>query len=93
MNWWVILLILIAIVFLFRMKHISHRFQFLIILIVILFLYISFSNVIQKNEIELNSISGMIVAGEAYFEWMQGAFQNTRTIVGNIIRTDWTSPS
>ncbi len=92
MNWWVILIIFVAIIILFKFKHVSHKFHLMVILIIILFFYISFSNILSRNEIEINSISGMAVAGEAYYDWMRHVFDNTRTIVGNVVRMDWSVP-
>jgi uncharacterized membrane protein YGL010W len=64
-----------------------------LILLLLLFVYISASIVISKNHIEIKSASGMITAGKAYFQWIGHVIDNTKTVVGNVIKMDWGVPT
>jgi len=92
----VIIFVLVAIAliyFVVQVRHMHSRLKITLIIMFVLFLYLSASIVISKNNIEVKSLNGMITAGKAYFHWIGNVIDNTKTIVGNAVKMDWSVSS
>lgn len=91
---WIILLLLGCVIYFFiKLNHIRSRFMITLILLFLLFLFLSSYIVIKKNNIEVKSFQGLVIAGEAYFKWLSQVFNNTKTLIGNAIKMDWSPKS
>ena len=92
MNWMLILLVVAVLFILFKLIHFRHFKQKVVVVFVVLlllFLVLTFSSVVQNNNINLKSPTGLAVAGKVYLSWFGSVFDNLKVITGNIIRMDW----
>jgi len=76
-----------------KVKHIKTKTVVLIILVFLLFFYFTGSKIIKDNHVDLKTFSGFVTAGKLYFIWMGNAFDNTKTIAGNVVNMDWNTNS
>jgi len=49
--------------------------------------------IIKENNMNLKSFDGIVGAGKLYFSWLGHAFENSRSILGNVIKMDWVGNS
>jgi energy-coupling factor transporter transmembrane protein EcfT len=88
---WVIIIAILLTYFIFKAKHVHNKFYLTSIIVLLIFFFISASIVISTNNIDVTSIDGMVTASKAYFRWVGNVIGNSRTIVGDAIRMDWSS--
>jgi len=87
---WIILAVLILLLFVFfKAKHLQHRAMILVLLLLVTFFYLTFSQVIEGNNINLNTSEGLAVAGKIYFSWLTHIFDNARVVAGNVVKMNW----
>ncbi len=87
---WIILLVLIAILFIFlKLKHLQHRIFLAVLIILIIFFYFSYTRLFADQNINLNSSEGLRKVGKIYISWLGEIFYKTKSIIGNVIKTDW----
>lgn len=67
----------------------KHQFTAVLIILLLLFLYITISDIVRANQIDLKSFDGLVNATKLYFIWLGNAFSNLKVIVGNVIHMDW----
>lgn len=72
-----------------EMKRFRHKVFAIALIALILFTYFSFTSVLNRNEIDLDSTQSLISAGKLYFSWLGTVFGNFRTITANAINLDW----
>lgn len=73
----------------FKFKHTQHRVYSIVLILLLLFFYVSGSQIIDKNNIELNSAEGIMAAGEVYLKWLGHALVNLKGLTGEAIKMDW----
>ena len=84
-----IVLLIIAIWIIIEIRRFRHKIFAIFLILLILFLYISTVVVFNEQEIDLNSVSGVVSATKLYFSWLGSAGGNLKTIVANVINLDW----
>jgi disulfide bond formation protein DsbB len=72
-------------------KRLKHKLFAFLLIGLILFTYISFTVVIQKHDIDLTTVSGMIEAGGLYFSWLGSIVTNIVEVTAHAINLDWSS--
>lgn len=101
-NWVIIVILFIVGFFIFnfiiKIGHTKSKLKFVIIAAIIILLYISATAVLTKNNIKLNSLSGVGQAFSIYFSWLGSAATSlwhaggqAGSIIGNAIKTNSTS--
>ena len=55
-----------------------------------MFFYVTSMKVIESSGVDIKTLDGMVVVGKLYFKWLGHVLENTKTIVGEIIKMDWT---
>jgi CHASE2 domain-containing sensor protein len=92
MNWWLLILVIVVLFVaskLIHFKHAKHKIFILLMILLIAFLYFSFTTVVQSHSIDLKTASGVFSASKIYFSWLGNAFNNVKTVSGNVIKMDW----
>jgi len=78
-------------VFLLKMNHLRHKFFIIFVVLLALFFYLSATYIATKNNLELNSVEGVMASMKVYGGWLANGFQNTKFLTGNAVKMDWTS--
>ncbi len=87
---WVIVILLIALAFVFlKMRHIKHKFFAVALILLIIFIYLTVSNIIAENNSDLKSFEGITQVAKLYFSWLGNVFVNLKDIGGNVIKMQW----
>ncbi len=90
--YWIIVVGLIILAFAFlKMNHLRHKSFLITLIIMALFIYVTFSNVVKDNDIDIKSLSGVDKASRLYFVWLGGFFDNLKVITSNVVKMDWES--
>jgi|WetSurMetagenome_2_1015567.scaffolds.fasta_scaffold549839_1 hypothetical protein len=88
-SWLIIgMIIIVALVFA-KMRHIRHKFFIIAALLLIAFFYISASQVIGNQNLDLGTFDGVMAAGKLYFTWLVHIGGNAQQLAGNAIKMDW----
>lgn len=90
-NWIIIIILVIVGIFAIKLNHLRHRFFIIILVLIALFFYVTVTFVSAKNNVSMNSYDGFMNGVRVYGGWLANGFQNTKAIVGNSIKMDWTS--
>src|SRR3989344_1222438 len=89
MNWWLIFIVAVLILIVFKFKELRHKLGFVIVISVILFLIASFSQIYVTEDLKLNSFDGIVHAGRIYFSWLGNAAGNLADIGSYAVKQDW----
>ncbi|MBR9706585.1 hypothetical protein GOV14_06115 [Candidatus Pacearchaeota archaeon] len=90
-NWIIVAVFLIGILFFMRMNHLKHRYTIIFLILLALFLYATISVVNSRNEFDLTTTKGSLNAVKVYLGWLGHGFQNLKALTGNAIKMDWTN--
>ncbi len=85
----VIAILIIAIWAIFEFKRFRHKLLAIILISLILFTYFSFTAVLKRNDVSINTVQGMMEASKLYFAWLGSVFVNIKSITVNAINMDW----
>jgi len=92
MNWWLLGLVVIALFVaskLIHFKHAKHKIFIILGILLIAFLYFSFTAIVASHSADLRTASGVFEASKVYLSWLGSAFNNIKTVSGNIVKMDW----
>jgi hypothetical protein len=90
MIYWIILAVLAILLFIFlKARHTQHRILVVLLMLLLIFFYTTFSSVVKENEIDIKTFDGVTLAGRLYFSWLTHIFDNSKTIVGDVVKMDW----
>ena len=87
----IIAVLIVAIWVIIEVKRFRHKLLAIFLIVLILFTYFSFTAVIKKNNVELNSVSGLMQGSKLYLSWLGSIFVNLKTITTEAIHMDWKS--
>jgi len=89
-----IIAILIALIYVFfRVKYTRHKLFAIFLIILVLFFYLSVSKVLKDSNVDVNSFKGITMAGKLYMNWLVQVFQNSKTLITNAIKMEWSNNS
>ena|SRR3989338_4042908 len=89
MNWWLIALVVIGLLVVFKFKDVRHKLGFIIVATLILFLIASFFQLYSARSLDLTSFDGVVDAGKVYFSWLGSTFRNVADISGYAVKIEW----
>lgn len=92
MNWWLIIVGVLAIFIVLKLIHFNHnrtKVTAVIVIIILLFIAGTFMVVVKTHNIDLKSASGVMSAGKVYVVWLGQAFSNVKALTGEAIHMDW----
>jgi len=90
MFFWIIgAVIVVAIFLMVKAKYIKHKLFWVLIFIFILLFYISFVLSGISKSVNLTTFEGLKTASTIYLAWLSNAFDNIKTITGELIHMDW----
>jgi len=92
-GWIITLVAIVAIFFVNKFGDFKKKFWLIIGIIILLLIFLSFSNVVKANGVNLASPSGIFSAVQLYFSWLGHAFSNIHVLTGNAVRMDWVGNS
>ena len=81
--------LIIAIWIIVEIKRMKHKLFAFFLIGLILFSYVSFSVVMKDHDLKLNTVSGLITAGELYLSWLGSMFINVKSLTAKAIKMDW----
>ena len=90
-SWMVIAVLLVAAIIALKMNKLRHKVWIIALIVLALFLYMSVTLVYRENELEINTVEGILRSAKIYVGWLGNSFQNLRVVMGNVIKMDWTS--
>ncbi|MBU1136109.1 MAG: hypothetical protein KJ559_01215 [Nanoarchaeota archaeon] len=94
MNTLIIILgLIIFVTLILKVRYFQHKMYIIFIVSLIAFFYLTGSMIIKENNMNLKSFDGIVGAGKLYFSWLGHAFENSRSILGNVIKMDWVGNS
>jgi len=88
-SWVVIAVLIFLILIFFKFKDVKHRTWTILLILFVLFFYMTFVNVLSKENIDVNSVEGVVSAGKIYFSWLGHAVKNLATITSKAVDMDW----
>lgn len=89
---WLVIVILVALIFVFiKAKYLKHKAIWIVLILVIGVLYAGYALSVSKADIDWNSPSGVETAVKLYLAWLGGAFQNAKALTGQAVNQDWSS--
>lgn len=89
MNWILIALVVLLVVFLFKFKEVRHRFGLIVVIILLIFFVVSFSKIYSANDIDIGTFDGIVSAGKIYMSWLGNFAKNMGRVGGYVINQDW----
>jgi hypothetical protein len=92
MNWLIILIAVVAVYVvgkIIHFRHIKHRITAIALILLLFFAYATFTSVIKSNSIDIKIPTGVFQAAKVYVSWLGLAFNNMKTLTGNVIHMDW----
>ena len=89
MKWWIIGILVVVALFLFRAKEIKHRVVMLAIGILVLFLGVTMYKVYSTRSVDLSTLSGLVDAGKLYASWLGNIFHSGKNVVGYAFHQNW----
>ena len=90
-QWAAVIFIVLLIFLLVKFKYVKHKLTWIIVFILIIIGYLGFFISTHGQNIDLNSVDGVMTAGKLYFSWLGNSFSNLKTISSNAVKLDWTS--
>lgn len=84
-----ILAVVVILLVMFKFKELRHQFSLIFIVLVLVFFLLSFGSVFSKNNVDLTTFDGVMLAGKLYFSWLGHMFSNVVQISGYAISQDW----
>lgn len=90
-SWVIIALVILGIFLLAKVSHIRHKTFIFFVFIVILLALGAILIVNSNNDINLNSVDGVMTTGKLYLGWLGNGFQNLKTLTGKAVDMDWKS--
>jgi len=91
-DWILIAIVIVAVIVVSKFihfKHLKHKLTAILIILLIVFAYVTFTTLVKAHSIDLKSASGVYSAVKAYVAWFGLAFDNMKTLTGNVIKMDW----
>ena len=91
-SWILIGLLVLAVIIVSKFihfRHIKHRITAIVLILLLFFAYATFTSVIKSNSIDVKTPSGVFEAAKVYVSWLGLAFNNMKTLTGNVIQMDW----
>jgi len=91
-SWILIGILVIAVIAVSKFihfKHIRHKLTAIFLILLLFFAYISFTNVVKNNSIDIKTASGLFQATKVYVGWLGLAFNNVKSITGSVIGMNW----
>lgn len=85
----VVIGLIVCVWVLIEVQRLKHKIFAIILIALILFGYFSFTLVLNKENIDYTSFSGLMHAGKVYFSWLGGIFSNFKTMTSHAISLDW----
>ena len=73
-----------------EIRRFRHKIFAIFLIILIVLSYWSFFAVFKNQELELNTVSGIVSATKIYFLWLLSIYDNFKSLTMNIISMDWT---
>jgi len=83
------IVLVLAIFALVKMKYLKHKLSWIFILGLVLFVYVSFMASTIGQDMDLDSIDGIELAGKVYFNWLVNSFSNFKSLTTQAIKMDW----
>jgi len=87
----VIAVLIIGIWIIIEMKRMKHKLFAIFLIALILLLYLSSTIVFKGQDIQWNSVSGLIDGTKLYFSWFGSLFTNMKSITSYAVKMDWKS--
>lgn len=60
-----------------------------VLMFLLIFLFFGAFFIVSNNNLKLNTRENINLFFSSYFSWFDDLAQNTRTLVGNVIKMDW----
>lgn len=92
-NWIIIGLLLVLLLFLAKARHVKHKFYAIFLVLVLLFIYLSASRVFSGANIDFKSFEGWVKAGKLYFSWLVHIGGNLKSLTGEAFKLNWAGNS
>jgi len=92
MDWFIIIVGIVAIFLvskLIHFKHLKYKITAILLILLFFFAYLTIAKVISDNSINIKTASGVFQATKVYFSWLGMAFNNLRSLTGNVVNMDW----
>lgn len=90
---WFIIILVIAIIFIFfkitRLEHTRRKFIIIIIILILAFFLSTLYFVAKANEIDMTTLNGLSKGMQTYSFWLLNSFKNIKSTVGYAIKMDW----
>jgi len=86
-SWILVGVLIVLILIFFKFKDVKHRVFSISLILLVLFFYMTFTNV--ASDVNLNSVEGIVKAGELYFVWLGNAVKNVVGITSSAIHMNW----
>lgn len=67
----------------------KHKVYAILIVLILMFLYISGTQIIGSNNIDISTGEGVVEAAKMYLVWMGHIAENTKSLAGRAIQMDW----
>ncbi len=60
-----------------------------VLMFLLIFLFFGAFFIVSNNNLKLNTKENVGLFFSSYFSWFDGLTQNTKTLVGDVIKMDW----
>lgn len=90
-SWIIIAIVIIFGIIIIKLNHFRHRILIIFLILLALFFYVTLNVVSKENNLDLSTTGGVFHALKVYTGWLANAFQNVKTIVGDVIDMNWKS--
>ena len=88
-TFFIVAALVIVIYLVIEVKRLKHKLLAIFLIALILFTYISFTVSLKGQDVQLNSIDGLMKAGKLYWSWLGSIFVNTKSITAYAFKQDW----
>ncbi len=85
----ILILVIVAIWVFIEVKRLRHKIFAMFLIGLLIFSYLSFSLIIQSNEVDVKTIPGLVTASKIYFAWIGSIANNMMQITTKAIKMDW----
>lgn len=76
--------------FILEFKRFRHKLLAIFLISLVLFGYFTINSVVlQRNDVDLGSVGGVIAAGKIYLSWLGSIFGNIKSITADAIHLNW----
>ena len=90
-QWGLISLAILIIFLLVKFRYVKHKLTWIIIIILVVIGYTGFFISTAGQNIDLNSVEGIQIAGKLYLGWLSNSFSNLKTISSDAVKLDWSA--